>query len=54
MHKARKQSNAVRILHRRYIGEDVIRKASVERERVNAEVARTIYELREQAGLSQK
>jgi len=54
MHKARKQSNAVRILHRRYIGEDVKRKASLERERVNAEVARTIYELREQAGLSQK
>jgi len=54
MRKARKQSNAVRILHRRYIREDVQRNASLERERVNAEVARTIYELREQAGLSQK
>ena len=54
MNKTRKTSNAVRILHRRYVGEDVQRKASLERERVNAEVARTIYELREQAGLSQK
>ena len=54
MHNPRKTSNAVRILHRRYVGEDAQRKASLERERVNAEVARTIYELREQAGLSQK
>jgi transcriptional regulator with XRE-family HTH domain len=54
MISARKTSNAVRILHRRYVGEDVQRKASLEQERVNAEVARTIYELREQAGLSQK
>jgi transcriptional regulator with XRE-family HTH domain len=54
MISARKTSNAVRILHRRYVGEDVQRKASLQQERVNAEVARTIYELREQAGLSQK
>ena len=54
MNKTRKTSNAVRILHHRYVGEDVQRKASLEQERVNAEVARTIYELREQAGLSQK
>ena len=54
MNKTRKTSNAVRILHRRYVGEDARRKASLEKERVNAEVARTIYELREQAGLSQK
>ena len=54
MHNPRKTSHAVRILHRRYVGEDAQRKASLERERVNAEVARTIYELREQAGLSQK
>jgi transcriptional regulator with XRE-family HTH domain len=54
MSNARKTSNAVRILHHRYVGEDARRKASLEQERVNAEVARTIYELREQAGLSQK
>jgi transcriptional regulator with XRE-family HTH domain len=54
MNNPRKTSNAVRILHRRYVGEDAQRKAALERERVNAEVACTIYELREQAGLSQK
>lgn len=54
MNNPRKTSNAVRILHRRYVGQDAERRASLERERVNAEVARTIYELREQAGLSQK
>jgi transcriptional regulator with XRE-family HTH domain len=54
MNKTRKTSNAVRILHHRYVGEDVQREASLEQERVNAEVARTIHELREQAGLSQK
>ena len=54
MSNPRRTSDAVRILHRRYVGEDVQRKASLEQERVNAAVARTIYELREQAGLSQK
>ncbi len=54
MSKSKRTSNAVRILHRRYVGEDDQRKASLEQERVNAEVARTIFELREQAGLSQK
>jgi ribosome-binding protein aMBF1 (putative translation factor) len=54
MNKTRKTSNAVRILHHRYVGEDLQRETSLEQERVNAEVARTIYELREQAGLSQK
>ena len=54
MNNPRKTSHAVRILHRRYVGEDAQRRASLERERVNAEVARTIYELREQAGLSQR
>ncbi|HET7212475.1 MAG TPA: helix-turn-helix domain-containing protein [Terriglobia bacterium] len=54
MNKPKRTSNAVRILHRRYVGGDLQRKASLEQERVNAEVARTIFELREQAGLSQK
>lgn len=54
MSNSKRTSNAVRILHRRYIGEDVQRKASLEQERVNAEVSRTIYELRDQAGISQK
>jgi ribosome-binding protein aMBF1 (putative translation factor) len=54
MSKPKRTSNAVRILHRRYVGEDLQRKASLEQERVNAEVARTIFEVRQQAGLSQK
>ena len=54
MSNQKRTSNAVHILHQRYVGGDVQRKASLEQERVNAEVARTIYELREQAGLSQK
>src|SRR5208283_6145148 len=54
MNKSRRRSSAIQILQHRYIGEDVQRKASLEQERVNAEVARTIYELRQQAGLSQK
>lgn len=54
MSKPKRTSNAVRILHRRYVGEDLQRKASLEQERVNAEVARTIFELRQQAGLAKK
>jgi transcriptional regulator with XRE-family HTH domain len=54
MPNPRRTSNAVRILHRRYVGQDELRKASLQQERTNAEIARTIYALREQAGLSQK
>jgi transcriptional regulator with XRE-family HTH domain len=54
MNKHKKTSKAFDILHRRYIGENAERRASFEAERVNAEVARTIYELRKEAGLSQK
>ncbi len=54
MNKKKKTSDAVRILHRRYIKDDASRKAALEAERVNAEVARMIYELRCDAGLSQK
>ena len=46
--------DAVEILHRRYIGDDADRKASLQEERVNAEVARMIYELRKEAGLKQR
>ena len=38
----------------RYIGADAERAASLQEERVNAQVARTIRELREEAGLTQK
>ena len=52
---AREQtSNAAELLRRRYIKDDPQREASLEVERVNAEVARMIYELRIDAGLSQQ
>ncbi len=50
----KKDNDAVKILHNRYIKNDPARQASLERERVNAQVARTIYELRKDAGLSQR
>ena len=54
MNKSKKAAKAYDILHRRYIGEDAERRVSLDVERVNAEVARTIYELRKKAGLTQK
>ncbi len=52
--KKDKTSDAVEILHRKYIGESPERQASIETERVNAEVAQAIYDLRREAGLTQK
>lgn len=49
-----KTADAIELLHRRYVGGDAERAASLEEERVNAQVARTIRELREEAGLTQK
>jgi transcriptional regulator with XRE-family HTH domain len=54
MNGNKKTYKAFDILHRRYIGENAERQASFETERVNAEVARTIYDLRKKAGLTQK
>jgi len=54
MTKKEKTSDAVRLLHNRYVKDDPERKASVEAERVNAQVARMIYDLRDDAGLTQK
>ena len=54
MRKSKKSTDAMQILLRRYVGDDAGRKASIQEERVNAEVAQTIYELRKQARLSQK
>jgi len=50
----RRTSSAVEILHRRYVGDDPERKAALEAVRIHAEVARTIYELRTGAGLTQQ
>lgn len=47
-------SNAAEILRRRYVGSDAERKASVEAERVNADVAQLIYDRRTAAELTQK
>ena len=52
--KKKQTNNAVDILHRRYIGDIPERKISLQTERVNAEVARMIYELRREAGLTQQ
>ncbi|MBI4643063.1 MAG: XRE family transcriptional regulator [Deltaproteobacteria bacterium] len=49
-----KNTDAIDILHRRYIGESAERQASLEAERVHAQVAHTIYDLRKQQGLTQK
>lgn len=54
MTKKEKTSDAVQILRNRYVKDDSERKASVETERVNAQVARMIYDLRNDAGLTQK
>jgi len=54
MTKKEKTDNAVEILHGRYVKEDPKREASLETERANAEVARLIYDLRKEAGLSQQ
>ena len=47
-------ANAVEYLHRRYVKNDPDRKAALEAEHVNADVAQMIYDLRTDAGLSQK
>ena len=54
MTKKEKTSDAVRILRDRYVKDDPQRTASVEAERVNAQVARMIYDLRSDAGLTQE
>lgn len=54
MKKEKEKNDAVSILHRRYIGDDAERKASLQEERVNAEVAKMIYDLRKEAGLTQR
>lgn len=54
MSNTKQTRDAVAILHRRYVGDSEERKAALELARVNAHVARTIYELRSREGISQK
>ena len=47
-------TDAVKILHSRYFADNPEREALLEEERANATVAQQIYELRSEAGLSQR
>ncbi len=53
MKKIKKTTDAVKILHNRYIGDDPKRKKSIEIIRENAALAQMIYDLRKKAGLTQ-
>jgi len=53
MARKEKTSSAVEILHGRYVKDDPERKASLLAERINAEVAQLIHDLRKKAGLTQ-
>jgi DNA-binding XRE family transcriptional regulator len=54
MPKNKKTTDAVEILHRRYVAEDPSMPPLIEEERANADVARKIYKLRADAGLTQR
>ncbi len=49
-----KQSNALKILHNNFVAGSPEREAELDRERLNAKVARLIFNYREEAGLTQK
>lgn len=48
------RTNALKILRNRYVKNDPKRKASVATERLNSEIARLLYDMRTEAGLTQK
>ncbi len=52
--KSRFASKSLQFAYDRYIGNDPAREASFEEELANAEVARKIYDLRTEAGLTQR
>src|SRR5439155_21932696 len=52
--KRRATTDAVEILHRRYIAGRPDQEAALENARLNAAIAREIYDLRTKAGLTQK
>ena len=51
--KPKPTNDAIEIMHRRYFAGKPERLAELEAERANAEIARTIYELRDKAGMTQ-
>ncbi|MDQ7783652.1 MAG: helix-turn-helix domain-containing protein [Desulfomonilaceae bacterium] len=54
MYKRQRGSDAFEMMYRRYIKDDPARVASFQEEMTKAEIAREIYGLREQAGLTQE
>jgi DNA-binding XRE family transcriptional regulator len=54
MRTKKTNSRTVRYLHKRYVGSDPDRLASMEEERTNTEIARSIHDLRTKAGLTQR
>lgn len=54
MSNRKKQSDALSILRSKYVAGSAAREAALEHERLNAKVARLIYDYREAAGLTQK
>ena len=54
MARKSRHSEALQFLHDRYIAEDPARLTSLEGERLNARIARQIYDLRTEAGLTQR
>lgn len=54
MDEKKYSSDALQWMYDEFIGNDPERIASYQEERIKAEIARQIYDLREQAGLSQK
>ena len=50
----KKTDKAAKILHDRYVSDDARRKTSLEEERLSAQVARTIYLMRVESGMTQK
>lgn len=54
MPRKSRHSGALGFLHDRYFGDDPAKLASLERERLNARIARQIYDLRTEAELTQR
>jgi ribosome-binding protein aMBF1 (putative translation factor) len=54
MEEKKPPSDALEWLYNEFVGNDPERVASYQEERIRAEIARQIYDLREAAGLSQK
>jgi ribosome-binding protein aMBF1 (putative translation factor) len=54
MERQKKTTDAVEMLHRRYVKGDPQREAALQSERVNAEVAAMVYNRRMDAGLTQE